>query len=340
MKNIANSARRLQHLIPCICLLFIVGCGSPTFVVRVAPSQQVLQETVLPQHSNAGWFDHDKIVIIDVDGVLVNQAETGLLQSGENPVSLFTEKLRAAEFDSNVRAVVLRLNSPGGTVAASDLMYHELQSFRQRTGIPVIACMLDVAASGAYYLACGTDGIVAQPSTITGSIGTIMQTISFAGTMEHIGVRAEAITSGQLKDLASPLHDLRDDERQVLNTIVMQFYENFLNVVLAGRPALDRAQLEPLADGRVFTAEDALQANLIDQIGYPTDAIEWAKQLAGIQRARVVIYHRPIGYASTIYANNPNTAPSSLVNIELPAWLTAQPGAQFLYLWQAGNINQ
>ncbi len=311
------------------------GCGPGAFLVRPVPADQKLSERQIQR--DKGLLVFDKIAVIDVDGLMANQQRSSLLRTGDNPVSLFVEKLDKARKDRFVKAVVLRLNSPGGTVAASDAMYHSLREFKRQSGKPVVACMLDVAASGAYYLACGCDGIVAQPSSVTGSIGTIMQTVSFAGTMDKLGIKAVAIKSGGLKDLASPLRDLSSEEQEVLQKIITQFYEQFLEVVRNGRGGLSREKLGELADGRVFTAGQALEKGLIDRIGYPNDAIAWAKRLAAVKNAKVVIYHRPIGYKPNIYGSaSGDIEVGALINVELPDWLTSS-GPQFLYLWQPGT---
>ena len=311
----------------------IGGCAPGGVVIQPAPRHQDLDETQVSR--DEGLFVFDKIAVIEIDGVIVNRAESGLFGKSDNPVSLFVEKLDKAARDGNVKAVVLRINSPGGTVAASDMMHHALSEFRKKTGKPVVASVLGLAASGAYYVACQCDGIIVQPSSVTGSIGTIMQTVSFEGTMRKLGIKAEAITSGKLKDLASPLRDLRDDERQLLEQIILHFYENFLQVVLAGRAELTRAELEGLADGRVFTAEQSVRAGLVDRMGYLPDAVGWAKRLAGVSRARVVMYHRPLGHVANVYSIGA-VEPGSLVNVELPDWLGSQ-GTQFLYLWQVDD---
>ncbi len=316
-----------------ISMIALTGCGHMGLQIALVRTDQQLTETQI--QGDRFLFITDKIAIIDVDGVLVNRQKRGLMRAGENPVSLFKEKLDKAARDESVKAVVLRINSPGGTVSASDIMYHHLRQFKSRTGKPVIACVLGLGCSGAYYLACGCDGIVAQPSSVTGSIGTIMQTFSVAGTMEKIGVKAVAVKSGRMKDMASPLHDLSDEERDVLQKIIDNFYQQFLDVVEDGRETVDKQKLQALADGRVFTAEQALQEGLIDRIGYLEDGIEWIKQKAGIQRPRVVIYHRPSGYKPNAYglasANTDGLAP--LINVDLPDWLNAG-SPQFLYLWQ------
>jgi protease-4 len=299
----------------------------------MVPTDQQLEETRIQKDD--GLFVFDKIAIIDIDGTLANRCRDGWLRSGENPVSLFIEKLDKAAADRSVKAVVLRLDSPGGTVAASDIMYHRLRQFRQQTGKPVIACILGVGCSGAYYIACGCDGIIAQPSGVVGNIGTVFQTFSVAGTMEKIGVKAVTIKSGELKDLASPLHDLNDEEQKVLEGIIKHLSEQFFEVVRNGRKTIDEQKMAELSDGRVFTAEQALQQRLIDKVGYLDDGIKWTKEMAGVKKSQVVIYHRPSSYTPNAYgltsANIDGISP--LVNLELPDWLN-DGGAQFLYLWQ------
>jgi protease-4 len=317
-----------------VSMIALAGCGHMGFQIALVRTHRQLQETQI--QGDRMMFITGKIAIIDIDGLLANKRKRGLVRTGENPVSLFIEKLDKAAKDESVKAVVLRINSPGGTVAASDIMYHHLRRFKLRTGKPVIACLLGLGCSGAYHLACGCDGIIAQPSCVTGSIGTILQTFSVAGTMQKIGVKAVTIKSGQLKDMGSPLRDLGDGEREVLQGIIDHFYQQFLKVVEDSR-SIDRQKLKELADGRVFTAEQALEEGLIDRIGYLEEGIEWAKEKAGIQRARVVIYHRPSGYKPNAYglaaAGADGLGP--LINVELPDWLN-MGSAQFLYLWQPG----
>ncbi len=311
----------------------LAGCGQTALQMQLVSVERQLGETSIQKDS--GWFVSDKIAIIDVDGLLFNRRRGGWLRGGENPVSLFIEKLDKAAADKSVKAVVLRINSPGGSVAATDIMYHQLRQFRQQTGKPVIACMLGIGCSGAYYIACGCDGIIAQPSSVVGNIGTIFQTFSVAGTMEKIGVKAVTIKSGELKDMASPLHDLSDQERKVLEGIIKHHSEQFFEVVRTGRKNIDEKKMEELSDGRVFTTEQAMEQGLIDKIGYLEDGIEWAKEIAGVKKTKVVIYHRSSSYIPNAYslasANADGIGP--LVNLELPDWLNSG-GAQFLYLWQ------
>jgi protease-4 len=305
------------------------GCGTGAYQIQMIPKDQKLKESELARDKGA----RDKIVVIDVDGALFNSRQDSWMRQGVNPVSEFLDKLDKAAADKSVKAVVLRINSPGGSVAAADMMYHSLGQFKEKKDVPVVAFMMDLACSGAYYLACGTDGMVAQPSTVTGSIGTIMQTVSIEGTMKKIGVKTVAIKSGELKDMASPLHELSDKERVVLQGIIDGFYEQFLGVVEQGRPGLEAEAIRTLADGRVYTAPQAKKAGLIDKVGYADTAIDWAKQMGGIEKAKVVMYHRPLWTKPNIYSDTQSHSGGPLVNIDLPEFLDAGR-TQFLYLWQ------
>jgi len=315
--------------------IVLVGCGPAAFQIELVPTRQQLKETQIQR--DKGLFVSDKIAIIDVDGFLINRRKHGWLRTGDNPVSLFLEKLDKAASDRDVKAVVLRLNSAGGTVTASDIMHHSLREFKNKTGKPVVASILGLGCSGAYYLACGCDGIIAQPSSVTGNIGTVFQTFSVAGTMDKIGIKAVTIKSGELKDIASPLHDLSDEEHKVLEGIIQDLYQQFLAVVKEGRKTIGEEKLRDLADGRVFVAKEALEEGLIDRIGYMSDGIEWAKEMAGVKKARVVIYRRPLSYKPNAYGSATSQASGlgPLINVEMPDWLNSGP-TQFLYLWQPG----
>ena len=315
----------------CCAAMLAGGCGpGGGLLIRPVSAKQDLKETVVSK--DPGWPVWDKIVIIDVDGLLMNDREEGLFGSRENPVGLFVEKLQKAQGDGRVRAVILRINSPGGGVTAADIMYQRLLQFHRQKQVPVVAVFEDVAASGAYYLACGADEIMAHPTTLTGSIGVIVQTISLAGTLQKIGAEAEAVVSGPYKDMASPLESLNEEDRRILQSIVDDYYRRFLQVVDDGRPKLDAAKVQALADGRVYTADQALANGLVDRLGTMNDAIDRAKALSGYKQVKVVIYHRPLGYRGSVYAGPPAPMQVNLLNITAPdlAYL-ARP--QFMYLW-------
>lgn len=316
--------------------LLLAGCGPTAFKITPVPADQELEEEVV--FRDKGWLA-DKILLIDVDGVLLNMSKPALLSSGENPVVTFVEKLEKAARDKAVKAIILRINSPGGSVTASDLMYSELQYYKQRTGgeKPVVAMLMDVAASGGYYLACGCDEIVAQPTTVTGSIGVIMQLVNFSGTMDKIGIEATAIKSGPMKNAGSPFKPLTPQEEDIFQSLVDDFYGRFLDVVVKGRPDMSEAEVRTVADGRVYSAEQALELGLIDRIATLRETVEAVKEQIGARRVRVVTYKRPLGWKPNVYAHQSTEPPQvNLININTSAdWLTPQP--QFLYLWAPGR---
>jgi len=308
-----------------------VGCSpSGSFKVTMVPEDQTLREQIV--HRESGWVTN-RIAVVDISGILMNASEPKLFSEGEHVVSLLVEKLNAAAEDSRVKAVVLRINSPGGSVTASDIMYQEIKAFKKKTGKPVVAYFQDVAASGGYYLACAADEIIAERTTVTGSIGVLMQMVDFSGTMSKIGIAADAITSGAFKDAGSPLRKMKPEEREVFQKIVDGLYEQFVDVVAEGRPKLTREQIAKLADGRVYTAPQALEAGLIDRIATLIEAVQIAKQRANVKAAHTVVYHRPLEWKSSIYAKAPPTASPTvnLVNIDLPPDWSMRP--RFMYLW-------
>lgn len=319
-----------------ITLLTVLGCGPTSFLVTpVGPARDLTEHVVLRE---SVWASQ-KIALIDVDGVLRNSRSQSLLGAeNDNPVALFKAKLDRAAGDRKVKAIVLRINTPGGGVTASDLMYMELRRFRQTTGKPIIASMLTLATSGGYYIACAADKIYALPTTVTGSIGVIMVAPDFAGTMAKLGIRANVIKSGEMKDAGSPFREMNEKDRAVFQSMIDQMYARFLNVVAESRKDLPEEKLRELADGRVYFAPQAKKLGLIDEIGTLRQALGAAREAAGIGDSplMVVQYARPPALRENIYAQGAgNPMQVNLLNVQLPDWLTG-PAPQFLYLWAPG----
>ena len=315
----------------------IVGCGDPSggFLIRPVPADQRLQETVV--QSDKGWTG-DKIAIIELEGLIMNARPSFLWNEGENPVSLLAEKLRIAAADPKVKAVLLRVNSPGGTVQASEAMYELLLRFGRQSGKPVVAYIMDMGASGAYYVSCAAGRILCQSTSITGSIGVIMQTVSFAGTMQKLGISADAICSGPHKDMASPLKELSPEDRKILQDMINEFYGKFVSVVCAGRKDLSPEKARQLADGRVYTGKQAVELGLVDRVCDMQEALDEAKAAAKVKSARVVMYHRPLGYKSNVYSSAADGAGGqaltqfNLLNVQAND-LSLLRRPTFLYLW-------
>jgi protease IV len=309
----------------------LAGCGTPSFLITPVANSNQLDETEVA--SGSGLFP-DKIAIVEVEGMLINAKSGGFLEPTENVVSLFTQELNAAAADSKVKAVVLRVNSPGGTVSASDAMYQILKRFKQQTGKPVVASAQEVAASGAYYVSCGADKIVAQPTSIVGSIGVIFETFNLQGTMLKLGIRPGSFKSAEHKDIGSPFRDPTPEEEKIMQGLVDEYYARFKEVVTGNRHLPQDQTFTTLTDGRVFSGEQAAKLGLVDQTGLLEDAIELAKQMAHASGAKVIAYKRPYGYGGSIYAMNSTPQPKSdVLQLQLPQAASLLP-AGFYYLWQ------
>ncbi len=311
--------------------VLLTGCGTPSFLVTPVSNSSRLQETRVMEGS--GWSP-PKIVIIEVEGMLINARSGGFLQPTENKLSLFTQQLEVAARDREVRAVVLRINSPGGTVTCSDTMYMMVKQFREKTKKPVIASTQEVAASGAYYIACGCDQIVAHPTSVIGSIGVIFETFDVSGGLSKLGIKPEAIKSGDLKDMGSPFKPLAPEARAVMQGMVDQYYTRFVSVVQTDRKLTNSPQLKTITDGRVFSGEQAKQLGLVDRLGTLEDSIVLAKEITQSPNAQVVMYKRPYGYGGSIYADGSiPPARANVLQLELPETDLFLPRG-FYYLWK------
>jgi protease-4 len=280
----------------------------------------------------------DKILIIDISDLITGQEQEGRLGQGsrESTVARVKEALRKAEKDNAVRGLVLRVDSPGGGVTASDIIYREVKRFKEKRGVPVIAAMMDVAASGGYYVSLAADRIIAHPTTVTGSVGVIMINLNVAELFEKIGVEDTSVTSGEHKDIGSPFREPTESDRKILQEVIDDLYAQFLDRVREGRKEISDESIEKLADGRILTAGQALEAGFIDRIGYLEDAIGEAKKSAGLSQAKVVIYHRPGEFADNIYSLEGN--PSARAGFDRQSLLRifGGSGPRFLYLWAPG----
>jgi protease-4 len=309
------------------------GCFNGVLLTPINSGGPVEETLITDAHS---CFCRDKVAIIDVEGLIVNAKTGGLLGSGDNPMSLFRERLDAAADDPHVKAVVLRINSPGGAVTASDIMYQDLVCFRRDTHKPVVACMMDVAASGGYYLAMGCDRVYAHPTTVTGSIGVIMSLYNATGLLTKLGVASDPIKSGPNKDIGNPARPMTDAERAILQGMVNGFYDQFVQVVVRGR-GMPEERVRALADGRIYSGLDAHKLGLVDEVGYLEDAIACARSMACMKDAAIVAYDRCDGYRGSIYAGMPKIPSEVHVKLDVPA-VTGHPNAAFLYLWEPGVV--
>jgi protease-4 len=315
----------LRWLAASCAALLLAGC----LTLNVGgPGRGELEKTVV--FGEAG----PELLLVDVSGMISAQPSPGAFGIGERESLLarVREQLdRGAE--DEVRALVLRIDSPGGTVTASEILYEEIRQFKQETGVPVVAALMGTATSGGYYVALAADTIVAYPTTVTGSIGVIFGGVNVSGLMEKIGVSNQTLTTGAFKDTGTPLRPMRRDEREQLQGVLDQMQDRFEAVVLEGRPALDAARVAALADGRIYSASQALEAGLIDSLGGLPGAVAEAERRAGLERSRVVVFHRPGGYRANLFSMPPGPA---LAPLDPGALLGPLRRPGFLYLWWPG----
>ncbi len=284
----------------------------------------------LDEHEVSG-SGRERIVLLDITGPITSHAGSSTfgLASRESTVTKVDAVLRKAREDDRVRAVVLRINSPGGTVTASDVLYDQVKRFKSDTGIPVIAEIQDVGASGAYYAALAADEIVAHPTSVIGSIGVVLQSVNVTGLMSKIGVTNQTIATGEMKDIGSPLSEMTSEERRVLQSVVDDMYDRFLALVRQNRTNLTEEMDRQMQDGRIFSAPQALAGGLVDRLEYLEETIEHTKRRIGLQDATVVVYRQPDALVRGIYSRA-NPAPVQ-VNLLSPDIIPSSP--QLLYQW-------
>ena len=220
-----------------------------------------------------------KVGVVAVSGLISADGGGSLLFGGPQGSRSIMAHLREAAADNNVKAVVLRINSPGGTVGASQAIYEEVARLAEKK--PVVVSMGDVAASGGYYVAAPADVIVANPGTITGSIGVVFETLTFYDLMEKVGLDNVTVASGKYKDTGSPFRPMRSDERELLEEMLDDIYEQFVNHVATARD-MDLAEVKKLADGRIYSGAQAKEVGLVDELGNFHDAVRIAAEKGGI----------------------------------------------------------
>jgi protease-4 len=320
--------RKLMILMTVFLVTAAAGCASPR--IKLFPSQNdPLQEFTLDGKTS------EKILLLPIRGVISDNPEAGLLRTRPSTVQEAVSHLRKAEKDPLVKAVVLQLNSPGGSVTASDVLYNEILRFKERTGRTVVAALMDVAASGAYYIALPADAIVAHPTTVTGSVGVIFIRPKVTGLMEKIGVGVEVSKSGQNKDIGSPFRATTPEEAGIFQAMTDQLAGRFVDLVRKHRGS-DSAALAAVSSARVYLAEEALNLKLVDRIGYMEDALAEARQRAEIpEESKVIVYRRTEYPDDNIY--NPNTSyegdrPAVILDTGLSRLIPALPSG-FYYLW-------
>ncbi len=256
-----------------------------------------------------------KVAIVPIDGEIIEARET-------------VERIHRYADSSTIRAIVMRINSPGGAIAPTQEIYEEIRKARQETGKPIVASIDSIGASGGFYIAAACDRIVANPGSITGSIGVILQFVEYGDLLSWAKLRPETIKSGALKDSGSPYRPLTDQERGYFQRIVSQLHAQFVRAVADGRTGkMTEADVSRLADGRVFTGEEALALKLIDQLGNLDDAVMTAAKLAGVKGKPATIYPRKRKPALLDLLTNGDETEAIVQRV------LSRPTARWLYRW-------
>ena len=310
-----------------------ISCTAPK--IRLFPSQaDPLQEFTLE-----GEAQH-KILVIPVRGIISNATREGFIRTRPSMVQEVVSQLRLAEKDKNIKAVIFKIDSPGGSVTASDILYNEITSFKERTGAKVVVAMMGLTASGGYYISLPADYILAHPTTITGSIGVIFTRPRVTSLMQKVGIDVNVNKSGKNKDIGSPFRVATPEEEKIFQSLTDRLAVRFVDLVVRHRK-LQPEIIAEISSARVYLANEALELGLVDEIGYLDKAVGQAKKLAGLpEDAKVVVYRRNEYPDDNLYntATRYNEGHGSLISLDLPGSLN-HITTGFYYLWPAAAIS-
>lgn len=236
-----------------------------------------------------------KIVVVPIRGIIESpENSSSIFGNVRNKVEFVRQALEKVEKNTDIKAIILYIDSPGGGATASDTIYKYISDFKEKhKDIKIISYIAELGASGGYYVAMASDYIIANPSAITGSIGVVIQGVNIKGLLDKVGIETETIKSGEKKDILSPFRSLTEDEKKILQEIVDEFHNKFLEVVKKNRRNLTMERIKALADGSIFSGLKAKSLGLVDEVGFFEDAVEIAKKMAKISSAQVVEYTTP-----------------------------------------------
>ncbi|MFD2370434.1 signal peptide peptidase SppA [Brevibacillus sp. GCM10020057] len=280
-----------------IVVLVVFGAGLAVELLSARYDELAESPAFSWEETVVSGYGSGKIVQLFVNGVISGEPNaTGMPSMSE----LLAEQLRRVEEDESVKALVLRINSPGGEVVATDELHSRLLRLKQVRHIPIVVSMGSTAASGGYYLATAGDVIFANPNTLTGSLGVIFNLVNYSDAANKLGVHQFSIKSGRFKDIGSPARPLTEPERQIFQTLVNESYNKFVDVIVDGRN-LSRQRVLEIADGRVYSGEQAKRLGLIDQFGDLEEATRHALTLTGLSEATVVRYTDQLSLSKMLF---------------------------------------
>jgi protease-4 len=319
--------RKRYAIILLLVLILTSACGGPRIKLFGDATEPLKEFTIEGRGS-------DKILLIPMHGIITDTPKERFLAQSQSMVEKVVSQLNKAEKDDRIKAVLFEINSPGGTITASDILYHEVSSFKERTGKKIVVSMMDLATSGAYYVSLPADLVTAHPTTVTGSVGVLFLQPKVTGLMEKIGLSVDVKKFGKNKDMGTPFRESSEEEQKFMQKSVDDMGGRFIRLVQKHRKPDQQAMAE-ISTARVFLAEDALKLGLVDKICYLRDAIRESKKLAGIPAdARVIVYRRT-EVSEDNYYNTSSAASEGLniqsFNIELSEIFGLKTG--FYYIW-------
>ena len=270
----------------------------------------------------------NKIAVLPVVGAITSEETAFLGTPTATPETLRNQLGQAAE-DERVRAIVLEINSPGGGVVASDQMHENIQDFKETTEKPVVVSMGETAASGGYYIATAADEIVANENTLTGSLGVIFSILNYEEAEEKLGLEEEVFKSDEFKDIFSGSRERTPEEREIIQNLIEESYDQFVEVIVEGRD-IPEEEVREIADGRVYSGLQAESLELVDALGDLDRAAERAGELAGVERATVVRYEKTRGLVELLQSRLAPTEPEALKVLKA-AGISLTPELQYLY---------
>jgi protease-4 len=269
-----------------ILVYFLGGCAFITIDLQSLMRIPTMQERVLAKGEDG------KVLVVEVLGLITNTRVRGMFVSQEGTLERVDDILNIAKNDPKIKAVILRVDSPGGSVTASDLLYRRITDFKTQMKVPVVTCITNIGASGGYMVSLAGDRIVALPTSMVGNIGVLMPSVSYQGLMDMLGVRNQTITSGKYKDAGTPMRDMTEDDKAIYKAVVDDMYADFIDKIKKRRPDMTEDDLKIAGDGRIMTANFAKQHHMIDEVGYYEDAIKSLCKLSGLANPTIVVYRR------------------------------------------------
>lgn len=279
----------------------------------------------------------EKILVIPIEGT-ISEANRSSFFNGfeESTVSQVKEALKFAERDRDIKGIILKINTPGGGVTASDIIYEEIMKFKRKRNIPIVAGFMDMATSGGYYIAMSADIIGAHPTTVTGSVGVITGGLNFKEGLDKVGIKDNSVTSGPNKTMNSSFQERNPEQRKIMQSIVDNLYDRFFQIVKRNRINISETKLKALCDGRIFSAEQAKSEGLIDFIGYFDDfqlAVMNHPKYSGpsMGNPRVILLLRGRGRVENIYQASMQDRSLNLDVID--KLVNPSYESKFQYLW-------